>query len=62
MHILFPALGRHPRKGLIDIRWKYTGKRGFVVAFGPIGWRSLWRAARWFFRDRRKHGRPFCLR
>ncbi len=55
--ILYPRVGTHPRKGLIDVRWKYTGRRGFVVAFGPFGRRSLWRAIKWFLfrRDRRRY-------
>lgn len=53
MHILRPAIGRHPTKGRIDFRWKYTGTRGFVVAFGPCSRRSLWRAVKWFFCTRR---------
>ena len=60
MHILYPRLGRHPTKGWIDYRWKYTGQRGFVMASGPFpSPRALWRAIKWFFgRRRRPHSRP----
>lgn len=53
MQILYLTLGTHPAKGYIDIRWKYSGSRGFAAAFGPVNHRSLWRAVKWFFkRDR----------
>jgi hypothetical protein len=55
MHILYPTVGRHPTKGRIDFRWKYTGKRGFLVAFGPCSCRSFWRASVWFFGQRRRN-------
>lgn len=48
MKILYPKFGRHPCKGRIDIRWKYSGDRSFCTAFGPVSWKSLWRAVKWF--------------
>lgn len=48
MRILYPTLGRG-RKGFIDIRWKCIGRQDFLVAFGPVNRRSLWRAIKWLF-------------
>lgn len=56
IHILYPSFGRHPHKGYIDIRWKYSGIQGFLVAFGPISHHSFFRAVEWFFGKRRQRG------
>lgn len=49
MKILYPKLGKHPTKGYIDFRWKYTGDKHFRIAYGPIGAKSFIRFVKWFW-------------
>lgn len=39
--MIYPALGRHPKKGIIDFRWNVFGQNGFVFAVGPVSWRAF---------------------